>query len=144
MTVGGVVLRERFGLDNLGGVRGRVRQASLAAGLRPDLAENLTTATAEGMANAIMHGGRTRTVTVSVIEDVGVVAEVHDNGLADEFGPPSHAPPSHCEGGRGLLLARALCDRVSVSTGCDGTALLLEVDYDGQYTSDNPVRRSRG
>jgi anti-sigma regulatory factor (Ser/Thr protein kinase) len=136
MTIGGVVLRERFGPDNLGGVRGRVRQASLAAGLRPDLAENLTTATAEGMANAIMHGGDVRTVTVSVVEDVGVVAEVYDDGRAEAFGRPAQTPPPDREGGRGLLLAYALCDRVSVSTGRDGTVLVLEVDYREPRMSD--------
>ena len=142
MAVGAVVLRERFGLHNLGDVRGRVREAGLAAGLRRELAENLTTAAAEGMANAIMHGGHVRTVTVSVVADVGVVAEVLDNGRSDPFGPPPHVPPADREGGRGLLLAFALCDRVTISTGPDGTVLSLEVDYGAPYTSDNPTRRS--
>jgi anti-sigma regulatory factor (Ser/Thr protein kinase) len=133
MTVEGyaqqVLLREPFGMHNLGGVRGLVRQATLAAGLRADLAENLTTAIAEGMANAITHGGQVRTVTVSMVEDVGVVAEVHDDGNAEAFGPPQRPPPPDRQGGRGLLLAYALCDRVSVSTGRDGTVLMLEMDY---------------
>jgi anti-sigma regulatory factor (Ser/Thr protein kinase) len=124
-----VLVRERFGLNNLGGVRNQVRQASLAAGLSPELAENLTTATSEGMTNAIVHGGAVRTVTVSVIENVGVVAEVHDDGHAAAFRAPAVAPPPDQEGGRGLLLACALCDRVSVTTGRDGTVVLLEVDY---------------
>jgi anti-sigma regulatory factor (Ser/Thr protein kinase) len=124
-----VLLCERFGLHNLADVRGRVRAASLAAGLALDPAEGLTMATSEGMANAIMHGGKVRTVTVSVVEDVGVVAEVHDNGHAAAFGPPAHAPPPGRAGGRGLLLASTLCDRLTVSTGRDGTVLVLEMDY---------------
>ena len=124
-----ILLRARFGLHNLADVRGRVRAAGLAAGLAPDLAESLTMATGEGMANAIMHGGRVRTVTVSVVDDIGVVAEVHDDGQAASFGPPPKAPPPDREGGRGLLLAYTLCDRVSVTTGRDGTFLMLEMDY---------------
>ena len=124
-----VLLRARFGLHNLGGVRSLVRSAMLTSGLRADLAENLTTATAEGMANAITHGGEVRTVTVSVVGDVGVIAEVYDDGHAEAFGPPAQPPPPDREGGRGLLMAHALCDRVSVITGRDGTVLMLEMDY---------------
>jgi anti-sigma regulatory factor (Ser/Thr protein kinase) len=123
-----VLLRERFGLDNLADIRGRVRAAGLAAGLAPDLAEGLTMATSEGMANAIMHGGKVRTVTISV-DDIGVVVEVYDDGHAATFGPPTHAPPPERMGGRGLLLASTLCDRLSVTTGREGTVLMLEVDY---------------
>lgn len=124
-----VLLRERFGLHNLADIRGRVRAAGLAAGLPPDLAEGLTMATSEGMANAIMHGGKVRTVTISVIEDVGVVAEVYDDGHVAAFSPPRHAPPPDRTGGRGLLLASSLCDRLSVTTGPDGTMLVLEMNY---------------
>jgi anti-sigma regulatory factor (Ser/Thr protein kinase) len=134
MTVGRrradqVLVRERFGLHNLADIRGRVRAAGLAAGLTPDLAEGLTMATSEGMANAIMHGGKVRSVTVSVVEDVGVVVEVYDDGYAAAFSPPTHAPPPERMGGRGLLLASTLCDRLSVTTGRDGTVLMLEMDY---------------
>jgi anti-sigma regulatory factor (Ser/Thr protein kinase) len=123
-----VLLRERFGLHNLADIRGRVREAGLAAGLPPDLAEGLTMATSEGMANAIMHGGKVRTVTVSVVEDGGVVVEVYDDGHAAAFSPPPHAPPPERPGGRGLLLASTLCDRLSVTTGPGGTVLVLEMD----------------
>jgi anti-sigma regulatory factor (Ser/Thr protein kinase) len=105
-----------------------VREAGLAAGLPPDLAEGLTMATSEGMANAIMHGGKVRTVTVSVVEDGGVVVEVYDDGHAAAFSPPPHAPPPERPGGRGLLLASTLCDRLSVTTGPGGTVLVLEMD----------------
>jgi anti-sigma regulatory factor (Ser/Thr protein kinase) len=81
------------------------------------------------MANAIVHGGPVRTVTVSAVDDVGVVAKVYDDGQAERFGPPPHAPSPDREGGRGLLLVYALCDRVSVTTGRDGTLLVLEMDY---------------
>jgi hypothetical protein len=43
MTVS-LLLRERFGLDNLADVRGHVRAAGLAAGLGADRAESLTIA----------------------------------------------------------------------------------------------------
>ena len=124
-----VLLRERFGLHNLAEIRGGLRAAGLAAGLPPDLAEGLTMAVSEGMANAIMHGGTVRTVTVSIIEDLGVVAEVYDDRHATAFSPPEHAPPPERPGGRGLLLASTLCDRLSVTTGPDGTVLMLEMDY---------------
>jgi anti-sigma regulatory factor (Ser/Thr protein kinase) len=93
------------------------------------LTEGLTTAAGEGMANAIVHGGPVRTVTVSLMQDVGILAEVYDSGRSAPFGPPLQAPPPDREGGRGLLLAYRLCDRVSVSTGHDGTVLSLEMDY---------------
>jgi len=124
-----VLLRERIGMDNLAAVRGQVRAAALAAGLPRDLTESLTMATSECMANAIMHGGRIRTVTVSVVDNVGVIAEVFDNGYAPTFSPPAHAPPADRTGGRGLLLASTLCDRMSVNTGRDGTTLVLEMDF---------------
>ena len=134
MTVGGrhadqVMLRERFGLDNLAEVRGLVRRAILAAGLHADLAGQLTMATAEGMANAIVHGGGFRVVTISVVPEVGVIAEVYDDGQATAFAPPSEVPPPDREGGRGLLLACALCNRVSITTGRAGTVLTLQMDY---------------
>jgi anti-sigma regulatory factor (Ser/Thr protein kinase) len=124
-----ILLRAHFGLHNLADIRGQVRAAGLAGGLAPDLAASLTVAAGEGMANAIMHGGQVRTVTVSVVADIGVVAKVHDDGQAGSFGPPPKAPPADREGGRGLLLAYTLCDRVSVTTGRDGTVLMLEMDY---------------
>ena len=87
-------------------------------------------ATGEGMANAIMHGGRVRTVTVSVVDDIGIVAEVHDDGQAAAFGPPPKAPPADREGGRGLLLAYSIVRSGSaMTTGRGGTVLMLEMDY---------------
>jgi anti-sigma regulatory factor (Ser/Thr protein kinase) len=124
-----VLMHERFDLHNLAEVRSQVRAVGRAAGLAPELTEGLTVATGEAMTNAILHGGPVHAVTVSVVEDVGVIAEVYDNGRATAFGPPPQAPPPEREGGRGLLPARALCDRVSVTTGRHGTVLQLEIDY---------------
>ena len=124
-----VLLRERFGLHNLADVRARVRSTVRATGLAPDLVESLTMATSECMANAIMHGGQVRNVTVSVVEDIGVISEVYDNGYAPAFDPPTQVPPPERMGGRGLLLASTLCDRISVTTGRDGTVLVLEMDF---------------
>jgi len=89
-----------------------------ARGSDEDVAEILT-ATGEAAANAIEHGaGDEPFEVVGVVEDGEVQITVSDRGAWREKSPDR-------EGGRGIVLMRALMDEVEVAPGADGTTVRM-------------------
>jgi anti-sigma regulatory factor (Ser/Thr protein kinase) len=123
-----VLLEQTFDVDDLGRVRHLVHDTGVATGMSPEEADRFTLAVDEGMTNAIMHGGEDREVAVSLVDGVGVVAEVVDDGHPEPFVVPDAAPPPERLDGRGLWLASQSADQVSVSTAEEGTSMVVEMN----------------
>jgi prepilin-type processing-associated H-X9-DG protein len=95
-----------------------------AAGLDRPRVDRLVLAFSEIATNALLHGGGDATVWFA---DGGaaVVVTVHDSGRGS-FPPASAARPDPEQvGGRGLWLARRLCDDVAIDSDPGGTTVRL-------------------
>jgi anti-sigma regulatory factor (Ser/Thr protein kinase) len=125
-----------FGYADLAATRRAVARHAAAAGLAGRRLEDFVLAVNEILTNAIRHadgGGRLRLWCV----DGRLLCEVTDTGhgipadLIDVEPPPVTLAP----GGRGLWIARQLCDELTVATGPAGTAVRLAVGLDGRPAS---------
>jgi anti-sigma regulatory factor (Ser/Thr protein kinase) len=104
------------------------------AGLVGVRIEQLVLAFSEVATNAIVHGGGVATVTATRT-DRAVVIAVHDSGARGEFPSAGSPRPSPAQiGGRGLWLARQMCDEVDIDSAPEGTTvrLTMRLPVDGQ------------
>lgn len=106
-----------FGLDDLPTLRRLVGRAARDAGLPPAHSDELVFAINEIATNALIHGLPPATVRV-LHADGEVVVEVSDagDGIGDVLAGQL-TPAADGLGGRGLWLARQLCDAVEVRHG---------------------------
>jgi anti-sigma regulatory factor (Ser/Thr protein kinase) len=113
--------------DDLRALRAAVAARAVAAGLPARRADDLVLAAHEIAANAHLHGGGS--ATLRTWTDAGeFLCEVADHGCGMSDPEAGTTPPAPTQiGGRGLWLARQLCDRVQVSTGASGTVVLLHL-----------------
>jgi anti-sigma regulatory factor (Ser/Thr protein kinase) len=128
---GTLLLTRAFGYADLGLTRHAVARQAAAAGLAGQRLEDFVLAVNEILTNAVRHadgGGRLRLWCVGG----RLLCEVTDSGhgippdLIDVEPPPITLAP----GGRGLWIARQLCDELTVATGPAGTAVRLAVGLD--------------
>jgi anti-sigma regulatory factor (Ser/Thr protein kinase) len=114
----------RLGFDTwqLSAVRETVARAALAAGCDRDRVDDLVLAVNEVATNAVEHGsGDARLDVWTGPSSRELVCEVHDAGwLADPL-PGLRAPHPSDPRGRGLWIARQLCDLLHVWTDGQGT-----------------------
>jgi serine/threonine-protein kinase RsbW len=123
---GASLLAQSFDAERVTAVRHAIARCAESVGLLGQRLEDFVLAVNEVVTNAVRHaggGGRVRVWT----EDGTIRCEVTDRGTGI---PPDRLnghelPPSFAVGGRGLWLAHALCDAVSVATGPAGTTVLL-------------------
>lgn len=112
------------------GIRERVRRSALAAGVREDRAADLIVAAGEAITNAIKHaGGGTTSVHVGG-ECIWVRVMDHGPGIADLMLPRVVLERGYSTKpslGMGYTLMLALADRLYLSTGPDGTTVVLEM-----------------
>jgi serine/threonine-protein kinase RsbW len=103
-----------FGLANLSDVRRLVASRAIEAGLSSQRAADLALAADEIATNALVHGRLPATARVWR-EDGDIGCEVTDagRGIEDPY-PGREAPPADSPDGRGLWLARQLCDRLEI------------------------------
>lgn len=113
--------------EDLRHLRAVVATRATAAGLPPGRARDLVLAAHEVAANAHLHGGGSATLTTWTADGC-FLCEVADggDGMSDPQAGTALPPPSQV-GGRGLWLARQLCDQVQVSTGASGTVVRLRL-----------------
>lgn len=114
-----------FGMDDLPWVRRVTAQWAAAAGLAPGRADDFVLAVHEIAANAVLHGAPPARLVLRAPAG-SVVAEVHDRGRWVTSAGPGGRP-----GGRGLPLARKVCDEVEIRAQPDGTAVLLRMRLPG-------------
>lgn len=113
--------------DDLRELRAAVAQRAVAAGLPARRADDLVLAAHEVAANAHLHGGGS--AELRTWTDAGeFLCEVADRGCGMSDPEAGTTPPAPSQiGGRGLWLARQLCDRVQIRTGADGTVVVLHL-----------------
>jgi anti-sigma regulatory factor (Ser/Thr protein kinase) len=106
-----------FGLSDLSDLRRLVASKAIRAGLSSDRAADLALAFNEIATNAVVHGRAP--ATTRVWEEGGeVICEVTDAGPGiDDPHPGQVPPPVDSTGGRGIWLARQLCDRLEFHKG---------------------------
>jgi serine/threonine-protein kinase RsbW len=113
-----------FTRDDLARMRAVVERACGTAGLTESAAGHLVIAVNELVVNAILYAGGTGRLTVS-IDDTGVTAAISDEGPGLPTDTPTDRAAPGAIGGRGLWLARTLCDRMTVTSTADGTTIVL-------------------
>jgi anti-sigma regulatory factor (Ser/Thr protein kinase) len=111
-----------FGTWQLHEVRNTVEDALIAANCPRERAEDVVLAVNEVATNAVEHGEAGAVLMVWLGEDSReVIFEVHDSGsLADPL-PGLQAPHSSNPRGRGIWIARQLCDSLHVWADDSGT-----------------------
>jgi anti-sigma regulatory factor (Ser/Thr protein kinase) len=113
-------LRLSFGAWQLHEVRGAVEDALLSANCPRERAEDVVLAVNEVATNAVEHGD-SRAELFIWVDDDGVVCEVHDRGSLRDPLPGLAAPHSSNPRGRGVWIARQLCDSLHVWSDDRGT-----------------------
>jgi anti-sigma regulatory factor (Ser/Thr protein kinase) len=115
-----------FDLDSFGAVREHVGTIADRAGLGDDRGADLVLAVHEVATNSVRHGGGRGELRVWV-EGQRVVCEVRDAGwLPDPRAVGRRPASSDSVGGRGLWIAKQLCDRMHVSSSEAGTVVRLQ------------------
>ena len=115
---------ENFTATELARVRDLVGQVGVRAGLSASRTGDLVLAVNEVAANAIIHAGGVGWLTVEQTAD-GVMVEVRDRGTGLPHPVAMELPAPQLSGGRGLWLARTLCDQLTFSADPDGHCVRL-------------------
>ncbi len=134
--------RQEFGLDDLHDVRALAAAAATAGGLSASRTNDLVVAASELAANSILHGGGRGLASVWGEEGV-VFVEVADGGTITDPMVGRKRPDPSAEGGRGLYIAKQLCDEVWIDTGRSGTRIRLRMDA-ARDRSPRPGARRAG
>ena len=117
----------RFGADDLRPVRRLTAAWAAAAGLEAGRAGDFVIAVHEVAANAVRYGSPTARLLLLTAGGT-VQAEIRDSG---RWQPADAAPDGGRNGGRGLALARRICDVVEIRSGPGGTTVLLRMSLLG-------------
>ena len=121
-----VLLNCQFDRDAITGTRHGVLARAAGAGLAGLRLEAFVLAVNEIMTNAVRHGGGSGWIRLWRTA-AGLACEISDAGPG---APPERfnghrLPPTTATGGRGLWLARHLCDTFDVESGGAGTTVRL-------------------
>jgi serine/threonine-protein kinase RsbW len=118
-------LKMDFALQDLPAVRRVIGSFALDAGLSPSRTDELVLAVNEITTNAVRHGRPPRTVRAWHTGGE-VVVEVTDTGVGIRDAlAGQRLPPAESRGGRGLWLARQLCDSLEASSDETGFTVTL-------------------
>jgi serine/threonine-protein kinase RsbW len=118
-------LTMEFVLRDLPAVRRAIGSFALDAGLSVSLTDELVLAVNEITTNAVVHG-RPPTSVRAWQTGGEVVVEVTDTGVGFRDALVGrHLPPAESRSGRGLWLARQLCDSLEVSSDATGCTVTL-------------------
>jgi anti-sigma regulatory factor (Ser/Thr protein kinase) len=124
MVLGPPDERRTFGAWALNEVRASVATMLLAAGFGRDRADDVVLAVNEIATNAVEHGPGDAEVYLWLDAD-GFVAEVHDRGVLGNPLLGLMAPHPAEPRGRGVWIARQLCDSLHVWANAEGTHVRL-------------------
>ena len=103
-------------------IRGLVRQTLQHLGVVAGGIDEVLLALSEACANVIQHAGELEEyqVDVSIDDDVCRISVLDDGGGFDVEAVSAEPPRSPLDGGRGLILMRALVDRLAFVQSEDG------------------------
>ena len=103
-------------------VRGLLRLALSSLGVADDGIEEIVLALTEACSNVVQHAGDHEEYRVDVVIDDSVcrISVIDDGEGFDAEATAARAPGSQLDGGRGLLLMRALVDRLDFVLDEDG------------------------
>jgi serine/threonine-protein kinase RsbW len=120
------LLAVRFDAEHITAVRHAVARCAAGVGLLGQRLEDYVLAVNEIVTNAVRHAGGHGRVRLWT-QDGTIRCEVSDEGggIPAEQLNGRELPPSYAVSGRGLWLARHLCDAVNVVTGPAGTTIQL-------------------
>lgn len=113
-------LHLRFRAWQLQEVRREVRRLAESTGFVAERVDDVVQAVNEVATNAVEHGARDGELYLWATAD-GLVCEVHDSGVLRDPLPGLVAPHPSDPHGRGLWIARQLCDLLHVWTDQGGT-----------------------
>lgn len=120
VLLGAPDMRMVFGAWQLNEVRSAVERSLLAYGYGRDRAEDVVLAVNEVATNAVEHGANEAQISVWEASD-GFVFEVQDTGSLRDPLPGLRAPHPSEARGRGVWIARQLCDSLHVWPDRTGT-----------------------
>jgi serine/threonine-protein kinase RsbW len=122
------LLSALFDRNLIANVRHAVTRRSARAGLAGQRLDDFVLAVNEMMTNVVRHAGGSGALTLWC-QDEALHCEVRDDGpgIPHEQLRRRLAPAALALGGRGLWLARTLCDSVTIVTGPRGTTVRLAV-----------------
>lgn len=145
----GPVLSATFARGRISRLRRAVAARAADEGLAGRALEDFVVAVNEIITNAVLHGGGGGRLRLWREQD-RLWCEVSDDGpgLAPGW-TPAPPPTGFAAGGRGLWLARLLCDRFTIVTGPEGTTVTLAApvrDRPGHGETDHgdPLRQQPG
>lgn len=113
-------LRRRFGAWALNEVRALVERELIGIGFDRERAEDVVLAINEIATNAVEHGSPEAELALWT-DRGGIVAEVHDSGVLGDVLPGLIAPHPGEPRGRGVWIARHICDTLHVWADATGT-----------------------
>lgn len=108
-----------FGAWQLHDVRAAVEQAVRDSDYQTERVEDVVLAVNEVATNAVEHGGAD--AQLYIWTDDGLVCEIHDRGILGDPLPGLQAPHPSNPRGRGVWIARQLCDTLHVWADSTGT-----------------------
>jgi anti-sigma regulatory factor (Ser/Thr protein kinase) len=114
------------GTTTLRGIRAWTKRHGLEAGLEPVRIEGLVLAVCELVSNSLEHGAGRGTLSWWV-RPGRVVAQIHDPGHMNSTTPGLRRPDVRSVRGRGVWMARQLCDVLHLWTTDAGTYARLEI-----------------
>jgi anti-sigma regulatory factor (Ser/Thr protein kinase) len=131
-------MKVSFGLTDLPAVRRLIASTARAAGLARSRAEELVLAVNEVTTNSLVHGRPPATLRIwsgggELVCEVSDCGEGIKDALAGQL-----APSTDGLGGRGLWLARMLCDAVEVRNG-EGCTVTMHATTPSVSLSASPV-----
>jgi anti-sigma regulatory factor (Ser/Thr protein kinase) len=120
-------LAERlFTIQDLHAVRALVSGHAARFGLADETAHEFVLAVHEVAANSVLHGGGHGILRLWQ-ERNSLICEIRDHGVIDPSRINTGPPTSEQAAGRGLWLARQLCDLMELQTSSSGSVVRLHI-----------------
>ena len=125
---GGALLDRTFGRDDIATIRHAAQDRLKASGFSGDRLHGFVLALNEVITNVVLHAGGSGRIVLRV-DDSSLWCTVTDAGpgIPQHYLSPPDVPEAFEVGGRGIWLAYALCDEVTMATGPIGTTLGLRM-----------------
>ena len=138
----GASLDRTFGRADITLIRHEAQACLVAAGFVGDRLQGFVLAVNEVSTNVVLHaGGHGRGVLYAAAGSMWCTVTDSGPGIPQRYLNPPDVPQAFEVGGRGIWLAYALCDDVTMATGPIGTTLTLRMALPG---SDSGSEKASG